>query len=141
MSILAKGNISKVEKSTSRDDENWFNDIKETILYNDNVGKPSIAKLTFDTTYRPVKWGSNDEDLPYKWFDDSYHELSPEEAYWKPDNIRIDDHGYDNNEHVIEGQIATGDEMEQAKEANAIVKSINDTQFCNEIHGCLHWTL
>jgi hypothetical protein len=52
MSNLAKGNISKVEKSTSREDESWFNDIKETIFYNDKVSKPpSIAKLTFDTTY------------------------------------------------------------------------------------------
>jgi dUTP pyrophosphatase len=113
MSHSAKGELKLSERDrTESDNDNWINDIKEQ-LYNDEVSKPTIAKLTFDNTYRPVKWGENDEDLPYKWFDDANHELSSKEAYWDSSDIQIDDHGYDKDENVIDGQIATGEEMEE----------------------------
>ena len=71
----------------------WLNDVKDEIM-NDNTkfAKPTIAKVMFDNTYRPVKWGENDEDLPYKWFDDTGISLSDNEAYCSPNDIIIDDH-------------------------------------------------
>jgi hypothetical protein len=120
MSNNAKGTIMKVGHETTSDRQ-WLENVKEEISFNDKVSKPVIAKLTFENTYRPVKWGTNEEDLPYKWFDDSKHNLTSEEAYWEPSDICIDDHGFDAQENVIDGQIATGDEMEESIQEDPIL--------------------
>jgi hypothetical protein len=51
MSSTVKGNINKIAHDTICDNNNWFNDIKENILYNDKVSKPKIVKLIFESTY------------------------------------------------------------------------------------------
>ncbi len=79
MSRNAPSTIRRIGNE-SESDRQWLNDVKDTILYDDKVSKPTIAKLTFEDTFRPVKWGTNDEDLPYKWFDESNHKLASEEA-------------------------------------------------------------
>ena len=91
----------------------WIDNVKEAILCNDKIStKPKVAKLMFENTFRPIKWGDNDEDLPYKWFDDAGHSVPDREAYWDPAKYSIDDVGDDVGSFMEAGEIATGDEME-----------------------------
>ena len=107
----------------------WLQEVKDEIFDNDKIIQPKVARVIFENTFRPVKWGMNDEDLPYKWFDDGSYELSNGEAYWEPSDVAIDDFGYDDKENVVMGKIATGYDMEKdpADNSDSILNFLKDT--------------
>ena len=129
MSITAKGN--QIENDNINQ---WIRNVKDEIFDDDKaIQKPSVAKIVFENTFRPIKWGDNDEDLPYKWFDDANYELTDGEAYWNSTKYAIDDLGDDNKSYMEAGCIATGEEMEQspAMDTDPVLNVLKNTLLGN----------